>query len=321
MSGPNPINITPDNNEITLQDVNRIITIVDNNSGTTVNVTQPNVSVIRIYDGGLQGPAGSTGTTVNTGSLVTTSSFNSFTSSINNFTSSYSTGSFTGSFTGSVLGTASWATNALTASFAPDYVLNSSTGSFTTTSSFNSFTASINSFTSSYNTGSFTGSFTGSLLGTASFVSDPDITRDLYYLTASVNIGNTITGAPTTASVGQFSLPAGTPSGSMITINGFFSSTSNSNTKTVIFLVNDNASTISLATYTGGLQFILSGRVVNSTTIRFFRVGGTINISTAPSFVDIASIGGVWSLKTSTTVNTGAGAGITNTLEALTVRL
>jgi hypothetical protein len=273
-----------------------------------------------VYDGGLQGPAGSTGTTVNTGSLVTTSSFNSFTSSINNFTSSYSTGSFTGSFTGNVLGTASWATNALTASFAPDYVLNSSTGSFTTTSSFNSFTASINSFTSSYNTGSFTGSFTGSLLGTASFVSDPDITRDLYYLTASVNIGNTL-GISTTTSVGQFSLPASTPSGSMITINGFFSSTSTSNTKTVIFLVNDNASTISLATYTGGLQFILSGRVVNSTTIRFFRGGGTINIGTAPSFVDIASIGGIWSLKTSTTVNTASGSGITNTLEALTVRL
>jgi hypothetical protein len=319
MSGPNPINITPDNNEITLQDVNRIITIVDNNSGTTVSVTQPNTSVIRVYDGGLQGPAGSTGTTINTGSLVTTSSFNSFTSSINNFTSSYSTGSFTGSFTGSVLGTASWATNALTASFAPDYVLNSSTGSFTTTSSFNSFTASINSFTSSYNTGSFTGSFTGSLLGTASFVSDPDITRDLYYLTASVNIGNTT--AATTASVGQFSLPANTPSGSMITMNGFFSSTASSNTKTVVFLINDNASTISLATYTGGIQFILSGRVVNSTTIRFFRVGGTINTATAPSFVDIASVGGVWNIKTSVTVNTGAGGGITNTLEALTVRL
>lgn len=69
-----------------------------------------------------------------------------------------------GSFTGNLIGTASWATNALTASFAPNYVLNSSTGSFVLTSSFNSFTASINSFTSSYNTGSFTGSFTGSVL-------------------------------------------------------------------------------------------------------------------------------------------------------------
>ena len=63
--------------------------------------------------------------TINTGSggnidisgLVTTSSFNAFTSSINTFTSSYNTGSFSGSFTGSFNGTASWARNALTASY------------------------------------------------------------------------------------------------------------------------------------------------------------------------------------------------------------
>jgi hypothetical protein len=42
---------------------------------------------------------------IDTGSFVTTSSFNSF-------TSSYNTGSFTGSFTGSLFGTASWATTA-----------------------------------------------------------------------------------------------------------------------------------------------------------------------------------------------------------------
>ncbi len=41
--------------------------------------------------------------------------------------------------TGSLQGTAS---NALTASFAPNYVLNSATSSFTTTSSFNTFTSS-----------------------------------------------------------------------------------------------------------------------------------------------------------------------------------
>jgi hypothetical protein len=39
-------------------------------------------------------------TIINTGSLVTTSSFNVLTSSFNSFTSSYNTGSFTGSFTG-----------------------------------------------------------------------------------------------------------------------------------------------------------------------------------------------------------------------------
>ena len=57
------------------------------------------------------------GGTVDTSGLVTTSSFNAFTSSINQFTSSYNTGSFSGSFTGNFNGTASWATNAQTASY------------------------------------------------------------------------------------------------------------------------------------------------------------------------------------------------------------
>ena len=47
----------------------------------------------------------------NVSNLVTTSSFNAFTASINQFTSSYNTGSFSGSFTGSLNGTASWAYN------------------------------------------------------------------------------------------------------------------------------------------------------------------------------------------------------------------
>ena len=56
--------------------------------------------------------------TFNTGSFVTTSSFNSFTASINSFTASYNTGSFSGSFTGSFKGTASWANNTISASYA-----------------------------------------------------------------------------------------------------------------------------------------------------------------------------------------------------------
>ena len=46
-----------------------------------------------------------------TGSFVTTSSFNAF-------TASYTTGSFTGSFTGSLSGTASYANTALSSSYA-----------------------------------------------------------------------------------------------------------------------------------------------------------------------------------------------------------
>lgn len=88
------------------------------------------------------------------------------------------------SITGSLFGTASYATQALSASFAisssraisssfattASFAISASwaptqnidTGSLVTTSSFNA-------FTSSYNTGSFTGSFTGSLFGTSSF--------------------------------------------------------------------------------------------------------------------------------------------------------
>jgi len=118
------------------------------------------------------------------------------------------TGSFTGSFTGSLEGTSSYAIDALTASFAPNYTLTSSFQDFTSSyyqdsSSFdtridsleqfsssldatfatdaelNQATASLSasisilsssfeSFTDTYNTGSFTGSFTGSLFGTSS---------------------------------------------------------------------------------------------------------------------------------------------------------
>jgi hypothetical protein len=91
-----------------------------------------------------------------TGSFVTTASFNAF-------TASYTTGSFTGSFTGPLIGTSSWANNALTASFvtasnvvgtvtSSSYAISASyliggitidTGSLVTTSSFNTFTSSI----------------------------------------------------------------------------------------------------------------------------------------------------------------------------------
>jgi hypothetical protein len=102
--------------------------------------------------------------------------------------------SVSSSFTGSLIGTASYATQALSASYAA-FVLSSSyaaTASIATSSSFAS-TSSIatsssfastasfapaytllttfNSFTGSVRTGSFTGSFTGSVLGTASYAS------------------------------------------------------------------------------------------------------------------------------------------------------
>ena len=55
--------------------------------------------------------AGGGGTTIDSSSFVTTSSFNAF-------TASYNTGSFSGSFTGSLFGTASWAESASVALYA-----------------------------------------------------------------------------------------------------------------------------------------------------------------------------------------------------------
>ena len=83
--------------------------------------------------------------TVNTGSGVSTSLFNTFTASYNTFTSSYNTGSFSGSFTGSLQGTASWAASAsvaisssyaLSASYAQtsSYVVTALTASYITSS-------------------------------------------------------------------------------------------------------------------------------------------------------------------------------------------
>jgi hypothetical protein len=128
---------------------------------------------------------------INTGSLVTTSSFNAFTASINSFTASYNTGSFTGSFRGDGSGLI----NLPSQSF--------NTSSLVTTASFNAFTSSINSFTASYNTGSFTGSFTGSLNGTASRAISSSFSTTASYATAGgdqdlqrvTNNGSTTTNA------------------------------------------------------------------------------------------------------------------------------
>lgn len=69
-------------------------------AGNTITFTKGN---------GTTFPVTVSGTTINTGSFVTTSSFNAF-------TASYNTGSFSGSFIGTLFGTASWAQNVLTAS-------------------------------------------------------------------------------------------------------------------------------------------------------------------------------------------------------------
>jgi len=67
---------------------------------TTVNIVSPVTSVVQVNTPGPQGPI------VDTSIYLLTSSFNTFTASYN-----------TGSFRGSLIGTSSWATQALTASY------------------------------------------------------------------------------------------------------------------------------------------------------------------------------------------------------------
>lgn len=75
---------------------------------------------------------------ISTGSFVFTSSFNQFTASYN-----------TGSFQGDLMGTSSWSNNSIsssyssTSSYAPNYVLNSSTSSFITNNQTSSFVLNI----------------------------------------------------------------------------------------------------------------------------------------------------------------------------------
>ena len=105
-----PINIIPDNNEVVLQDVNQVITVIDNNCCTTVDITQPTTAVVQILTGPMgvfptEGPYGFTGSFGISGSLTVTGSISSNYIQSPYFTGSFygnGTGIFSGSFSGSI---------------------------------------------------------------------------------------------------------------------------------------------------------------------------------------------------------------------------
>jgi hypothetical protein len=137
-------------------------------------------------------------TTIDTSSFVTTSSFNTF-------TSSYTTGSFTGSFTGSLFGTASWAINAQTASFAISASFAQTSATASVLSGFDPNAATftielIDALTVDFyapddlrinTTSSISGSVTASL----------SVNNSAYTLTNLINQGNKITVTAASASV------------------------------------------------------------------------------------------------------------------------
>jgi len=135
------------------------------------------------------------GGSINTSSFVTTSSFNTFTSSIQgqvtsltNATSSYVINSQTSSFV----------QNSQTSSMLAPYVLNIVTSSFVTTSSFNSFTSSINGIT-------------GSFLTTGSSGTSQTISGSL-----TINQNLTVLGSASITNISQSTLNIGT---NLITVN------------------------------------------------------------------------------------------------------
>jgi hypothetical protein len=196
-------------------------------------------------------------------SFASTSSFApnyTLLTSFNSFTSSYNTGSFTGSFTGSVLGTASYANQALSSSFASTASIATSssftlTASVATSSSFAA-TASFapayttlttfNSFTGSVRTGSFTGSFTGSVLGTSSYANQA--LSSSYALSASFAPTNT-TGSFTGSFTGSV---LGTSSyANQALSSSFASTTSFAPDYTLLTLFNSFTSSYNTGSFTG----------------------------------------------------------------------
>ena len=93
------VNITTNTSKVEVNTTNNQIVVTNPVNPNTVSITQPVTTVVEVITAGPQGPPG---LIPSTGSFVTTSSFNAF-------TSSYNTGSFTGSFTGSLFGTSSYA--------------------------------------------------------------------------------------------------------------------------------------------------------------------------------------------------------------------
>ena len=74
-----PTQVNTTTNTVTLQNLNQIITVVDNNNGNNVNVTQPLVNVIEVAIPGTIGPIGPqgpSGSFPSTGSFATTGSNN-----------------------------------------------------------------------------------------------------------------------------------------------------------------------------------------------------------------------------------------------------
>jgi len=255
LGGTNPITTTG-NITITNTAPNQTVTL---GSGTGINVTgtYPNFTI---------------NNTVNSSIFLTTSSFNSYTSST----------------TSQFAGTSSFAT---TASYALNAGTTIDTGSFVTTSSFNAFTQSINTATSSFVTNSQTSSFvtnsqTSSFVQnnqTSSFVLNNQTSSFvLNSQTSSFVTNNQTSSFTTTSSFNTFTQSINTATSSFVTTTSFNAFTSsvvltssyNTFTSSVVLTSSTSSMTVLSASYAqtssyatvaanGGVTKILAGANVN----------------------------------------------------------
>lgn len=134
------------------------------------------------FTGSLQGVASTSSFAPN---YTTTSSFNSFTSSYYQDSSSFDTR----------IDNLEQFSSSLDSTFATDAQLNQATSSLS--SSISSLSSSFLSFTASYNTGSFTGSFTGSLFGTSSWAENTQTASFLNTLNQNILLSGSLKFDPT----------------------------------------------------------------------------------------------------------------------------
>jgi hypothetical protein len=190
------------------------------------------------------------------------------------------TGSFTGSFTGSLFGTASYATNALTASFAPNYVLNSVTASFATTGS-NRFIGNQTISGSVTVTGSLTvsGSSTFTNIGPAIFSGSVTVTSEPF------SLGNSINTSTNTKKFGQ--IGGG---------NNYFEVEADSWLATII-----GGNQTGIFINTQNRTYLFGDRVTNNTQMLIDDVAQTISLTGAVTGSFTGSFGGKFAEKMTTT--------------------
>jgi hypothetical protein len=177
-------------------------------------------------------PAGLPTGTVSSSAQVSYAGLSNIPANIVSSSTQINTGSFTGSFigthSGSTFGTASWARNVISSSFATtasaarSITFTPPTASFAISSSFAPTKTGVVSSSVQINTGSFSGSFTGRLIGTASWA-----TSASYVLPSGLPIG-TVSSSTQVSYTGLSNIPVNIVSSStQIVAFGFATTGSN----------------------------------------------------------------------------------------------